>query len=72
MTRAGLERRVRALLDTTGRAFRPEDLVAQVSRAQHVTEAEVRAALWRLLDRKDVRLTADLKLAGPRRPRARR
>jgi len=72
MTRAGLERKVLALLDATGGSFQPDDLVARVSRAQHVTESDVRAALWRLIDRKDVRLTVDLKLASAPRAASRR
>ncbi len=81
MTREGLERTVLALLDKTGtagkadragRSFQPDDLVARVARAQRVGEADVRAALWRLIDRKDIRLTVDLELASARRPAARR
>jgi hypothetical protein len=67
MTRPALERQVLALLDTTGRAFPPNDLVARVAKAQRVGDADVRAALWRLIDRKAVQLTVDLtlKAAGP-------
>lgn len=63
MTRPDLEREVIQFLVASGTSYRPNELVTKLAADHHAPESEVREALWRLLDRKQVQLTPDLELA---------
>lgn len=62
MDRVDLEREVLAMLESTGAARRPNELVAAITERQRVSKTAVREAIWHLLDANRVKLTTDLRL----------
>lgn len=63
------ETQVLAELDRSGKPYHPRELIDHL-RAQDVSEALARAAIWYLIDRHEVELTPDRllrRLSTPRR-----
>ena len=66
MTKRDVERVVLTVL-TAIPSSSAHDVILRVKEKDHISDAEARDALWRLLDRDEVRLTRDLKLQEARR-----
>jgi hypothetical protein len=64
MVRADLEKELVIFIASSGGRYRPNELVKKFGEAHHASDSEVREALWRLLDRRQVQLTPELELAA--------